>query len=65
MTRGDLIRANKERTLVKARALSCYWAVYELEMSMTDVSRHLKSALSTVSVALKKGPQIAHDSGWN
>ncbi|MFZ3047393.1 MAG: hypothetical protein WA151_15905 [Desulfatirhabdiaceae bacterium] len=41
------------KTIVKARAFVCYWAVRELGMSMTEVAKHLKIALSTASSAVK------------
>ena len=58
-----LIGPCKERTIVKARALVCYWAVRELGMSMTGVADYLKIAVPTVSVAVKKGEQIADAGG--
>ena len=57
--RQELIGPCKERTIVKARYLVCYWAVGELGLSMTEVARRLGIALSTVSIAVKKGRQYA------
>ena len=51
----------KERTIVKARCLLCYWAVSELGLSMTDVGRRLSIAVSTVSGAVRKGRQIVDE----
>jgi len=59
----QLVGASKERTIVKGRALFCYWAVRELGMSLSEVADRLKIAVSTVSVATKKGGQIAMDEG--
>jgi chromosomal replication initiation ATPase DnaA len=59
----SLIGPSKERTVVKARALLCYWAVHELGMSMTDVATRLKIAVPTVSVAAKKGRRIVKEEG--
>jgi REP element-mobilizing transposase RayT len=56
-----IIGPSKERTIVKARALVCYWAVRELGMTMTEVARHLKIALSTASSVVNKGEKIARD----
>jgi len=58
-----LIGPSKERRIVKARALICYWAVRELGMAMSKVADYLKLAVSTVSVAVNKGEQIADDEG--
>ncbi|MFZ3044657.1 MAG: helix-turn-helix domain-containing protein, partial [Desulfatirhabdiaceae bacterium] len=56
-----IIGPSKERTIVKARALVCYWAVRELGMTMTEVAKHLKIALSTASTVVNKGEKIACD----
>ena len=56
---------SKERSIVKGRALICYWTVRELGMSMTDVAYRLKIAVPTVSVAVKKGEKIAAEAGYN
>ena len=61
--RGSLIGPSKERAVVKARALLCYWAVHELGMSMTNVADRLKIAVPTASVAAKKGGQIVKAEG--
>jgi chromosomal replication initiation ATPase DnaA len=51
----DLIGPRKERAIVKARILVCYWAITELGMSMTETGKQLGISVSTVSVAVKKG----------
>jgi putative transposase len=55
--------ASKERVIVKARVLVCYWAVRELGMTMTDVSDRLKISVPTVSIAVRKGMQVVHNEG--
>jgi hypothetical protein len=59
-----LIGPSKERAVVKARALVCYWAVHELGMPMIDVAARLKIAGATVSVAAQKGRIIVKDKGF-
>jgi chromosomal replication initiation ATPase DnaA len=59
----SLIGPSKERAVVKARSLLCYWAVHELGMSMTDVANRMKIAVPTVSVAAKKGGRIVEEEG--
>ena len=59
--RESIIGPSKERAVVKARSLICYWAVHELGMSMTDVAYRLKVAVPTVSVAAKKGDAIVKE----
>lgn len=51
--------AGKERQIVRARSLLCYWAVRELGMSQTDLSNRLGIATPTVSVAVQRGKKIA------
>jgi chromosomal replication initiation ATPase DnaA len=59
----DLVGPCKERTIVKARALVCYWSVTELGMSMTELGKKLGIAVSTVSGAVKKGRQMVEKEG--
>lgn len=59
----SLIGSSKERIVVKARAVLCFWAVYELGISMTGVADYLKISVPTVSVAAKKGRKIVRGEG--
>lgn len=59
----DYIGPSKERRIAKGRALICFWAVRELGLSMTKVAGELKLAVSTVSVAVRRGEQIASEEG--
>jgi glycine cleavage system regulatory protein len=59
----DLIGLRKEREIVKARILVCYWAGPELGMSMTEIGKRLNISVSTASVAVKKGRQIVGGEG--
>ena len=54
-----LIGPGKGRTIVKARQLVCHWAVAELGLSMTEIARQLVISVPTVSVAAKKGRELA------
>ncbi|MCJ8502424.1 transposase [Desulfatitalea alkaliphila] len=56
-----LFGPSKNRTIVKGRALLCYWVVRELGVSMTELADRLKIAVPTVSVAVRKGEKIAID----
>ena len=51
--------AGKKRKNVKARSLLCYWAVTELGMALTDLASRLGVAVSTVSLAVQRGAQLA------
>ena len=54
----------KERNRVKARSLYCYWAVRELGMSMSELSRKLELSLSGVSQSVGRGEKIAEEEGF-
>ncbi len=59
----DLVGPRKERAIVNARILVCYWAVTELGMSMTEIGKQLGISVSTVSVAVQKGRRIVEREG--
>lgn len=54
----------KERTRVRARSLLCYWAVRELGMTMTKLSRRLNMSLSAISETVQRGEQLARVNGY-
>jgi putative transposase len=58
-----LIGPSKNRKVVRARILVCYWAVRELGYTVTEVARHLKISLPTVSVAVQNGEKLIRDEG--
>jgi len=47
--------------LVQARSLLCYWAVRELGMRMSELSRKLKLSQPAVSLSVKRGEKIAKE----
>ncbi len=59
----DLLGPRKERAIVKARTLVCYWAATELGVTMTEIGKQLGISVSTVSVAVKKGRLIVEREG--
>ncbi|MDD2320422.1 MAG: transposase [Geobacteraceae bacterium] len=54
---------SKSRNIVKARILVCYWAARDLGLTMTDIARHLKISVPTVSIAVKKGETLVREEG--
>jgi len=54
----------KERTLVKARSLLCYWAVRDLCITMAELSRRLNLSLSGISLSVKRGKRIVQEKGY-
>ena len=57
----SLMGACKQRSIVKARTLVCYWAVKELGMSMTETAGKLGIAVPTVSVSVRKGQEMVSE----
>jgi putative transposase len=55
----SLLSKRRERNLVEARSLLCYWAVRELEMSLTELARTLKMTPSAISYAVSRGETLA------
>jgi len=54
----------RERKRVEARSLLCYWAVREVGLTMTQLSKRLHLSLSAVSLAVKRGEHIAQEKGY-
>jgi len=62
---SEIWKNGKSRRRVAARSLLCFWAVRELGISMTDLSRRLKLSLSGVSQSVIRGEKIAEANGFN
>jgi chromosomal replication initiation ATPase DnaA len=50
--------------VVQARSLLCYWAVRELGMRMSELSRKLKLSQPAVSLSVKRGEKIAKENQY-
>lgn len=55
----EIWKVGKARKRVGARSLLCFWAVRELGMSMTELTRRLNISLSGVSQSVARGEEIA------
>jgi len=62
--KSQIFLPGKEQSRVKARSLFCYWAVRDLGMSMSEVSRKLELSLPGVSQSVKRGEKIADAGGF-
>ncbi len=60
----DVWAAGKQRHIVNARSLLCYWAVRELGVSMSSLSRRLGISLPAISKSVVRGKQIAEDNAF-
>ncbi len=55
----DIYRTGKRPPLVAARSVFCHWAVRELGLTATAVARKLGLTQPAVSIAVRRGEQIA------
>ncbi len=60
----DVWAIGKQRHIVNARSLLCYWAVRELGVSMSSLSRRLRISLPAISKSVVRGKQIAEDNAF-
>ncbi|MFH1620352.1 MAG: transposase, partial [bacterium] len=61
---NEIWAPGKGRRRVNARSVLCYWAVREVGFSMAELSKQLNLSLSGVSLAVKRGEQIARENGY-
>ena len=61
---GQVERPGKERRLVQARSLYCYWAVRELGISLSDLARKFRLSSTAVSLSVKRGEKLAEEKGF-
>jgi hypothetical protein len=61
---SEIWKSGKSRRRVAARSLLCFWAVRELGMSMTELSRRLNLSLSGVSQSVIRGEKIVELNGF-
>jgi putative transposase len=53
----------RQRNRVRARDLLCYWCAIELGIPMADLSERLDMTLAAVSYAVKRGEEVAKETG--
>jgi len=61
---AQVLAAGKNRQVVRARSLLCYWAVRECGMSMTSLAKKLDISVTAVSQAVKRGEKLAAEEGY-
>ncbi len=61
---SEIWKTGKIRSRVAARSLVCFWAVRELGISMTELSKRLNLSLSGVSQSVTRGEKIAEINGF-
>ncbi|MBN1365677.1 MAG: hypothetical protein JW976_12780 [Syntrophaceae bacterium] len=55
MEKGEAFNKGKERALVSARSLLCYWVVKNLGISMAALSRRFEISIAGISLSVKRG----------
>jgi chromosomal replication initiation ATPase DnaA len=64
MTVDEVWSVGKYRRVVKARSLLCYWAVRELGISMTSLSRRLAITPAAIAQSVLRGERLARENGY-
>ena len=57
----EILKPGKDRQRVRARSLLCYWAVRELGMTMTEMSRSSGLSVPAISMAVQRGEKFTHE----
>lgn len=60
----DIWAAGRQQPIVNARSLLCYWAVRELGVSMSSLSRRIGISIPAISKSVARGKQIAQDNAF-
>ena len=60
----EIWQPGKHQQLVRARSLTCFWAVRQLGLSMTSMARRLNISNAAVSKSVERGAQIAAKEGY-
>ena len=55
----DIFLKGKQQKRVKARSLFCFWAVRELEISLTELARRFGISVPGVGYSVERGEIIA------
>ena len=64
MDSAEVWASGRYRHIVKARSLLCYWAVRELDTSMTLLSKMLNISIAAVSKSVVRGEKIAREMNY-
>ncbi len=59
-----LTTKTKDRKVVKARRIYCYWLSNDLGISMTKIAELLNISIPTVSRSVRIGEQLVMDHNW-
>lgn len=57
--------AGRGRKIVQARSLLCYWAIRDLGVTMTSLSRRLDLSVTAIGKAVIRGEKIAKENNYS
>ena len=60
----EILSKGKQQKKVKARSLFCYWAVKELEVSLTELSKTIEISVPAVGYSVERGLKIAKEKDY-
>jgi len=60
----EILSKGKHQKKVKARSLFCYWAVKELEVSLTELSKAIGISVPAVGYSVERGSKIAKENDY-
>ena len=64
MDTGEIISKGKQQKKVKARSLFCFWAVKELGISPTELSRMIGISVPAFVYSVERGSIISKDDNY-
>jgi hypothetical protein len=64
MSKQDIVQPSRQRQRVMARSVLCYWAIRELGMSGSELSKILMLGQSSVSRVVGRGEKLVNNREW-
>ena len=64
MSPERILGRGKERRMVQARGLLCYWATEELGMTQEALAQRIRVTQPAISLAVRRGERLAAQNGW-
>jgi len=61
----QVLASGKQKQTVAARSLLCFWATNELAISQVELAQKLKVSQPAVSMAVRRGEQLAGDNSYS
>ncbi len=62
---AEVLALGKYKKVIAARSILCFWAVRELGISQNQLARILRISQPAVSMAVKRGEQLAKDHNFS